>query len=286
MLALLSDAYSACYGLVNSMLIRLEYPAVTCFAYLVLESLLPRNRNSLQSYLRGAYFIAAAVMINTVVLTVVEGVAGVDQVAPGTASAYQPSALAILDLTRLTGSEHLAPRVAGWLAATLGIAMISDFFYYWMHRAQHSVPWLWRFHRVHHSVTEMSATNSYHHVAEDLFQFIAVTMPMAFLLGVASGPVPWLVIVVANTHSYFIHSSANINIGPLRYLIGDNRIHRIHHSLEPQHMQHNFGTATPVWDVLFGTAYFPRAHEWPKVGLSEIPEPKTLRDYLLMPFRV
>ena len=69
MLALLGDAYSACYGLVNSMLIRLEYPAVTCFAYLLLETLLPRKRNSLQSYLRGAYFIAAAVIINTVVLT-------------------------------------------------------------------------------------------------------------------------------------------------------------------------------------------------------------------------
>ena len=286
MLALLGDAYSACYGLVNSTLIRLEYPVAACLAYLALELLLPRNRNSLQSYIRAAYFLAAAVIINTLVLTVIEGVAGVDQVAAGTAVARQPSPLAMLDLTSLTASDHLPTRIAGWLAATVGIAMISDFFYYWMHRAQHGVPWLWRFHRVHHSITEMSATNSYHHVAEDLFQFVAVTLPMAFLLGVASGPVPWLVIVVANTRSYFIHSSANINIGPLRYLIGDNRIHRIHHSVEPQHVRHNFGTSTPLWDVLFGTAYFPRAHEWPKVGLTEIQEPKTLRDYLLMPFRV
>ena len=76
------------------------------------------------------------------------------------------------------------------------------------------------------------------------------------LLGVASGPVPWLVIVLANTHSYFIHSSARLNIGPLRYLLCDNRFHRIHHSREQRHIDHNFATSTPLWDVLFGTADF------------------------------
>lgn len=73
---------------------------------------------------------------------------------------------------------------------------------------------MWRFHKVHHSIKEMSATSSYHHVAEDLFQYVGVTLPLAFLLGVSTGPVPWLLIVVVNTHSYFIHSSANLNIGP------------------------------------------------------------------------
>jgi len=37
--------------------------------------------------------------------------------------------------------------------------------------------------------------------------------------------------------------------------------------------------------VLFGTAYFPRADEWPAVGLDDVPEPRTIADYLLMPFR-
>jgi hypothetical protein len=42
---------------------------------------------------------------------------------------------------------------------------------------------------------------------------------------------------------------------------------------------------SPLWDDLFGTAYFPRADEWPAVGLSDVAEPKTIADYLLMPFR-
>ena len=60
MLAFLSDAYSACYGFVNALLIRLEYPAATCAAYLVFELLMPRGRNSARSYIHGAYFVGAA----------------------------------------------------------------------------------------------------------------------------------------------------------------------------------------------------------------------------------
>ena len=193
--------------------------------------------------------------------------------------------LAVLDLSPLTTSESWPLKIAGWLAAAFVLSMASNGLYYWLHRAQHHFLWLWRFHRVHHSITEMSATSSYHHFTEDLFQFMAVTVPMSFLLGVESGPVPWIVLTVASTHAYFVHSSANINIGLLRYVIGDNRFHRIHHSLEERHFNRNFGTITPLWDVLFGTAWFPKSGEWPRVGLADVPEPKTLRDYLLMPVR-
>lgn len=275
MLAFLGDAYSMAYGLVNSMVLRLMFPGAVCLVYLLFEMLLPRSRNSLQSYARSACFMAASVAINTLVLEAAMAVVNTDKIAP----------LAILDLSPLTTSEAWPLRIAGWMAAAFVLSMASNGFYYWLHRAQHRIPWLWRFHRVHHSITEMSATSSYHHFTEDLFQFTAVTVPMSFLLGVESGPVPWIVLTVASTHAYFVHSSANINIGPLRYVIGDNRFHRIHHSLEERHFNRNFGTITPLWDVLFGTAWFPKADEWPKVGLADVPEPKTMRDYLLMPFQ-
>ncbi len=275
MLAFLGDAYSVAYGLVNSMVLRLMFPAAVCLAYLLFEALLPHSRNSMQSCIRSACFMATSVALNTFVLEAAMAVVNTNKVAP----------LAILDLSPLTTSESWPRKIAGWLAAAFVLSMASNGFYYWLHRAQHRIPWLWRFHRVHHSITEMSATSSYHHFTEDLFQFTAVTVPMAFLLGVESGPVPWIVLTVASTHAYFVHSSANIDIGPLRYVIGDNRFHRIHHSLEERHFDRNFGTITPLWDVLFGTALLPKAGEWPKVGLADVPEPRTLRDYLLMPFK-
>jgi sterol desaturase/sphingolipid hydroxylase (fatty acid hydroxylase superfamily) len=275
MLGFLGDAYSIAYGLVNALLIRLAYPAATCFLFLMLEWTLPRSRSSLGSYRRGAIFMATVVAINTLVIKALEGTMGALQIPP----------LAVLDLRPLTESPALAPRVAGWLVAALGIAVAGNFFYYWFHRAQHRFGWLWRFHSVHHSITEMSATASYHHVTEDLFQYVAVTVPMAVLLGVQSGPVPWLVVVLVGTQAYFIHSSVRLSFGPLRYLLCDNRFHRIHHSRDAQHRDRNFGTVSPVWDALFGTAWFPRRGEWPAVGLDQVGEPRSITEYLLAPFQ-
>lgn len=271
---LLADGYSLAYAVANAAVLRLWSPALICLAYLSLEVVLPRSRNSLASYLRAGHFLAISIVVNTVLLTIAEAATNVYTIKP----------LAVLDLTPLTTSEHLPVRVLGWLAAAFSIAMIGNFFYYWLHRAQHAIPWLWRVHRVHHSITEMSATSSYHHVAEDMLQFACVVLPMAFLLGQIAGPVPWLVLVIVGTQVYYVHSSTRLSIGPLRYVIGDNTFHRIHHSLEERHFDKNFGTITPLWDVLFGTAYFPSKAEWPKVGLSGIAEPKTARQYLMMPF--
>lgn len=225
--------------------------------------------------MHAAYFLSAATVINMILL---DGVR-----APFDAGKVSP--LAVLNLAPLTESPSLPTRILGWLVAAFAVSFASNFFYYWLHRAQHAIPFLWRFHRVHHSITEMSAANSYHHFTEELFQFVAVTIPVSFLFGVESGPVPWILLTVVGTHALFIHSSANIDIGPLRYVIGDNRFHRIHHSLEERHFNRNFGTSTPLWDVLFGTAHFPKPGEWPDVGLSHVAEPRTLRDYLLMPLR-
>jgi len=33
----------------------------------------------------------------------------------------------------------------------MGYLVLYDFLYYWFHRLQHVVPWLWRYHFVHHS---------------------------------------------------------------------------------------------------------------------------------------
>ena len=54
----------------------------------------------------------------------------------------------------------MALKLCGYAIATVGLAMVGNFFYYWMHRAQHAVPLLWRFHRVHHSIAELSVTRA------------------------------------------------------------------------------------------------------------------------------
>jgi sterol desaturase/sphingolipid hydroxylase (fatty acid hydroxylase superfamily) len=271
----LGDAYSVAYGMVNAFLIRVAVPAEACLAYLLIEAALPLGRrNSWRSYWRGARFMVVAAAVSVVAFTLIDQVIDL--------AAFKP--LVLLDLTPLTGSAILPVRIAGWLVAGLAVSMIGNVFYYWWHRAQHAVPVLWRFHKVHHSIGELSALNSYHHVTEDVLQYFLVLLPTALLIGVDSGYVPALVLAVLRTQTFYIHSSANINIGPLRYVIGDNRFHRLHHSTEPRHFGKNFGTTTPLWDVLFGTACFPRKGEWPNTGLADVAEPDRVADYLLMPF--
>ena len=272
----MAGAYSHAYGIVNGMLIRLILPAEIMLIYFLIESVIPKTSNSLVSTVRSLVFVTTSLLINDVLFTNFYSYF----------DASKLSALVVVDLTPLTTSHNLPVRVAGWIVAAFAAAMIGNFFYYWLHRAQHRFPVLWRFHCVHHSITELSAVSSYHHFTEETLQYFATGIPIALLLKVDNGgAVPWIVLTVAGTQSYFIHSSMNVNIGWLRYIFGDNHFHRIHHSREERHYNKNFGTSTTLWDALFGTAHFPKKREWPATGLDDVPEPTRLRDFLMMPFR-
>lgn len=184
-----------------------------------------------------------------------------------------------LDLNLLCAwAGPLAPLLVAILAA-----MIADLTFYWFHRAQHAVPWLWRLHAVHHSIRDMNAFNAYHHVSEE---FVAVALrlaPLAWLNIHAEGAA--LVSALFTMQVTAIHSPTTLHAGPLRWLLADNRFHRIHHSLRPEHFDRNFAANFAFWDVLFGTAYFPRPDEWPDVGLAEVDEPQTVLAWLTLPFR-
>ncbi|MCY7280262.1 MAG: sterol desaturase family protein [Sphingomonas bacterium] len=172
------------------------------------------------------------------------------------------------------------------VAIVVGIAIIlaKDFFFYWEHRIQHR--WLWRWHAPHHSIRNLSATNSWHHWSEILMFALMVSVPMS-LLTPAFGPRPFLIGLILGWQPIFLHSATRLQLGPvLRRLVVDNRYHRIHHSLEPRHFDRNFGAATPLWDWLFGTAYFPGEDEWPEVGLAEVDEPTSMREWSALPWRM
>ena len=176
-------------------------------------------------------------------------------------------------------------RAMGWVAAPILVGIISDFFYYWFHRIQHAIPLLWRFHSVHHSLREMSAFNSNHHFTEEIFRIPVVVIPLSLIVVPDAGYVPIIVATVLGMQGLYEHSATKLHLGPLRYVIADNRFHRIHHSLEPQHWHKNFGSFSTVWDVIFRTARMPRRNEWPQVGLADTPEPSSLSDFLWRPFR-
>jgi sterol desaturase/sphingolipid hydroxylase (fatty acid hydroxylase superfamily) len=169
------------------------------------------------------------------------------------------------------------------LAPLLGM-ILYDFFGYWLHRAQHK--WLWRLHAIHHSIEELSGINSYFHWTEQFFRIAFISLPAAYVVGIDGVETVFVVELIFRVQAYYLHSPNSLHVGPLlRRIIADNRFHRIHHSVEPQHFDKNFGAGTSIWDQLFGTAYFPAKDEWPATGIADQPEARTIGDYLWGPFR-
>ena len=187
-------------------------------------------------------------------------------------------------------SPNIDPRVLlglpTWAAAIVtGLAVIlaKDFLFYWEHRAQHR--FLWRWHAPHHSIRNLSALNSWHHWSEILMFALFVALPLS-MLSPAFGPRPILVGLILSWQPIYLHSATRLQLGRvMRRVVVDSRYHRIHHSLEPKHFDRNFGAATPLWDWLFGTAYFPDQGEWPEVGLDGLDEPTNVREWSALPFR-
>lgn len=183
-------------------------------------------------------------------------------------------------ISHYLGIRPLIVMPTGFLAI-LAAPLIADFFYYWLHRLQHKIPLLWRFHAVHHSIEEMGAPTGYHHWAEPFIQTAFYVVPLALLMRPTDIS---LVGPILTMHGFYLHSATKLNFGKLSWLVVDNRTHRVHHSLESHHFDKNFGAFTQLWDILFGTAYFVRPDEWPAVGLDDRSEPKTLWQYVVMPF--
>jgi sterol desaturase/sphingolipid hydroxylase (fatty acid hydroxylase superfamily) len=130
----------------------------------------------------------------------------------------------------------------------------------------------------------MNGTNNNHHFTEEIFRIPFITIPMTLLISVDQGLVPIIITTLIGMQGQYEHSTTRLHLGPLRYIVADNRYHRLHHSLNREDWGHNFGSFVPFWDIVFRTARFPAKGYWPPVGVPGVPEPKTLRDFLFMPF--
>lgn len=185
----------------------------------------------------------------------------------------------LFDLTKLIGDG------AGWqIAAGFLIYAITDFFYYWWHRAQHTFPVLWAQHAVHHSEENLNVTTSTrHHWSEFMFQAFVIGVPMAVLFKTPVLTI-WAVATTFAAWSFFIHTNIRLQLGWLSWLICGPQLHRLHHSKLPQHKDRNFAAYFPIWDVLFGTYTAPQRGEFPPTGLHDGTRINNVSDLAVRPF--
>jgi len=180
------------------------------------------------------------------------------------------------------------------LPLTLSIVLsviAMDFIIYLQHVLVHAIPLLWRFHRVHHADLDYDVTTGARfHTIE-----IILSMLIKFATIVVLGPPVVAVImfeVILNAMAMFNHGNVGLPKGLdtlLRWFIVTPDMHRVHHSIEDDETNSNFGFNLSWWDRLFGTYRDqPRGgHQGMTIGIRKFREPKQaswITGMLAMPF--
>lgn len=185
--------------------------------------------------------------------------------------------------------NHFA--VPFWLAVPLAVVAM-DLVIWLQHVMVHAVPLLWRLHRVHHADLDYDLTTG--------ARFHPLEIVLSMLLKIATiavlGP-PVLAVVIfevlLNAAAMFNHGNIRLPAAwdrVLRWVIVTPDMHRVHHSVEEDESNSNFGFNLPWWDRLFGTYRAqPRAGQvGMTIGLrghTATREVARLDGLLLMPFR-
>lgn len=155
-------------------------------------------------------------------------------------------ALGVPVLEWVQGRGLMLPRTV-MLAVVVFVA--ADLVGYWVHRAMHRVPWLWRFHRLHHEATELSWLDAWRqHPLDFVVHGIAVGLPGA-LLGASLSELA-SVVVLRKAFTTFLHANLQLDFG---LALASPAFHAVHHSADPRLYDTNFAGTFPLWDVLFGT---------------------------------
>jgi sterol desaturase/sphingolipid hydroxylase (fatty acid hydroxylase superfamily) len=177
-----------------------------------------------------------------------------------------------------------APGPLGLIAGCLLAILVWDFFYYWWHRAQHSIPLLWGIHCLHHIDETLGVSaNMRVHWLEEIGRTAVIFLPMALLfnLPVQTG----IIAITVTAWGAFIHSNLRLPLGYASPLIAGPQVHRIHHSRLPEHYDRNFSAFFPIWDVLFGTYHHPARNEYPPTGIEGRREVASIWEAITLPFR-
>lgn len=177
-----------------------------------------------------------------------------------------------------------------WLGVVVTLVLL-DLAVYLQHVAFHRVPWLWRLHRVHHADVDVDvSTGLRFHPIEML-----LSMGLKSAVVVAWGGSATTVLVfeiLLNATSMFTHANLALPIWLdrlVRVLVVTPDMHRVHHSVEVDECNSNFGFNLSCWDRWFGT-YRPQPrgchHDMP-LGLQSFRSPDEIRVARLItqPFR-
>jgi sterol desaturase/sphingolipid hydroxylase (fatty acid hydroxylase superfamily) len=137
------------------------------------------------------------------------------------------------------------------IVALIALVVGIDFVFYFYHRFSHRVNLAWAAHAVHHQSEEFNLTVG--------FRISSTSIPIRWmfhypfaLLGFHPA-VFFPVLVLSTAYQIWYHTRVVRSLGWLDGILVTPSNHRVHHGINPQYIDKNYGGMFIVWDRLFGT---------------------------------
>ncbi len=140
---------------------------------------------------------------------------------------------------------------ATWLVYLIAF-MALDFAGYWVHSISHEYNLFWNNHIIHHSSEEFNLACALRQSISTIVKIFAIFLLPAALLGVPGS----VIAIVAPLHlfaQFWYHTQHIGRMGFLEKIIVTPSHHRVHHAINPQYLDKNYGQIFIFWDKLFGT---------------------------------
>ncbi|MBV8772115.1 MAG: sterol desaturase family protein [Deltaproteobacteria bacterium] len=187
--------------------------------------------------------------------------------------------------------EFLPERAAAALSLLAGF-LILDLLQYVVHRCEHRIPFLWRFHALHHTDPDVDVTTSVRHHPFEYLPAAAIYSGAGFLLAIPAN--------VITIHALAVFVTAAVQHGNIRLphwcerglssVLVTTDLHRVHHSAKRAEADANYGAVLSVWDRVFGTLVLlsPREHQRIVFGVADMPRHDGLNPIpmLLLPLQL
>lgn len=129
---------------------------------------------------------------------------------------------------------------------------VMEFTYYWFHRTNHRIRWMWATHAVHHSARQLVLPSAVRLGWTEMLSLGWLFFAAVVLIGFP--PVVVATLLGLNLiYQFPLHTEAVRSLGPLEWVLNTPSHHRAHHSSDPGYLDCNFGGVLIVFDRLFGT---------------------------------
>ncbi|MDB9723273.1 sterol desaturase family protein [Polaribacter sp.] len=128
---------------------------------------------------------------------------------------------------------------------------LDDFSYYWFHRQNHNIRFLWAAHVVHHSSSNFNLGTAVRNG-----WFTVLYKPFFYMWIPALGFPPEMLVVCLGIEALWqfqLHTVYVPKLGFIEKIMNTHTMHQVHHAQNSEYMDKNHGGFLNIFDRIFGT---------------------------------